>query len=755
MQPDDDKTQAVTVLSKGTVVGHYRIVEKIGAGGMGEVYLAEDEQLSRQVALKFLGTHLAASADCRERFQHEAQAAAKLNHPNIVTIYEVGEHQRRPYIAMEYIRGQSLKEILAQGPLPPERTIEIACQICHGLTTAHEGGIIHRDIKPANIIIDDKGRVRLLDFGLAKAQDSDLPSQSETTAGTINYMAPELLTGGSITPASDIFSLGVVLYQMLTGKLPFTGEYEATIIYAIVNIEPEPLSKHLGEVPPRLQGIIDRALGKDRLERYQQMTELLVDLKQATVRTDSPGAETRPEPTREASVAVLPFVDMSPEKDQEYFCDGIAEELINALTRAGGLRVAARTSAFQYKGQSQDIRQIGKMLNVDHILEGSVRKAGNRIRITAELVNVADGYHLWAESFDRNIEDVFAIQDEISQAISGSLKVRLAGDKRRPLVAKPTEILEAYNLYLKGRYFWNKRYQGGLQKGMEYFKQVIDLDPGYARAYAGLSDSYNILAFYNHLPPLEACPKAKAAAMKALEIDPDLAEAHTSLGWVHNFYDRDWVSAEKEFKQSLELNPNYAITCHYYGLFLVAMKRFDEGIAMMKKARDLDPLSLIIGASLGGTLYFARRFDEAIPPLLQAIEIDPDFALAHSWIAGAYVEKGLLEQATAECRKAESLARGGTYATSWLGFSLGVSGQSAEAREIAQRLIDQSEKHYVSSYHIALVFAGLGDGAATMHWLEKAFNERDNWLVWLGVHPAFDSVRNLPEFGELLRRVGL
>ncbi len=755
LTPDDDKTQAVTVLSKGTVINHYRIVEKIGAGGMGEVYLAEDEQLVRQVALKFLGTHMAASADCRERFQHEAQAAAKLNHPNIVTIYEVGEHQGRPYIAMEYIRGQSLREILARGPLPPERTIEIVCQICHGLTTAHEGGIIHRDIKPANIIIDDKGRVRLLDFGLAKAQDSDLPSSSESTAGTISYMAPELLTGGSITPASDIFSLGVVLYQMLTGTLPFTGEYEATIIYAIVNTEPEPLPKRLRDELPRIQGIIDRALRKDRLERYQQMAELLVDLGQAAEKTGLPGVDSRPESAREASVAVLPFVDMSPEKDQEYFCDGIAEELINALTRAGGLRVAARTSAFQYKGQSQDIRLIGKMLNVDHILEGSVRKAGNRIRITAELVNVADGYHLWAESFDRNIEDVFAIQEEISQAISGSLKVRLTGDKRKPLVAKPTEILEAYNLYLKGRYFWNKRYQGGLQKGMEYFKQVIDLDPGYARAYAGLSDSYNILAFYNHLPPLEACPKAKAAAMKALEIDPDLAEARTSLGWVHNFYDRDWVSAEKEFKRSLELNPNYAITCHYYGLFLVAMKRFDEGIAMMKKARDFDPLSLIISASLGGTLYFARRFDEAIPPLLQAIEIDPDFALAHAWIAGAYVEKGMLEKATSECRKAESVARGGTYGISWLGFSLAVSGQTAEAHEIAQRLIDQSEKHYVSSYHIALIYSGLGDGAATMHWLEKAFEERDNWLVWLGVHPAFDSVRNLPEFGELLRRVGL
>jgi TolB-like protein/Flp pilus assembly protein TadD/predicted Ser/Thr protein kinase len=722
---------------------------------MGEVYLAEDNQLSRQVALKFLGTHLAASDDCKERFQHEAQAAAKLNHPNIVTIYEVGEYQDRPYIAMEYIRGQSLKEILAQGALPPERTIEIVCQICQGLATAHEGGIIHRDIKPANIILDDKGRVRLLDFGLAKAQCSELPSQSETTAGTISYMSPEQLIGGEVTPASDVFSLGVVLYQMLTRKLPFTGEYEATIIYAIVNIEPEPLPRHLQEETPRLQDIINRALMKDRFERYQSMTELLVDLKQAIGKADLSEVESHSGSAREASVAVLPFVDMSPEKDQEYFCDGIAEELINALTRAGGLRVAARTSTFQYKGLSQDIRKIGKMLNVDNILEGSVRKAGNRIRITAELVNVADGYHLWAESFDRSIEDVFAIQDEISQAISGSLKVRLAGDKLKPLVAKPTEILEAFNLYLKGRYFWNKRYQGGLQKGMEYFKQVIDLDPGYARAYAGLSDSYNILAFYNHLPPLEACPKAKAAAMKALEIDPDLAEARTSLGWVHNFYDRDWASAEREFKRSLELNPNYAITCHYYGLFLVAMKRFDEGIAMMKKARDLDPLSLIISASLGGTLYFARRFDEATVPLLQAIEIDPDFALAHAWIAGAYVEKGQLEKATAECRKAESLARGGTYATSWLGFSLGVSGENVEAREIAHQLIKESRKRYVSSYHIALVYAGLRDGAATMYWLEKAFEERDNWMVWLGVHPAFDSVRNLPEFGELLKRVGL
>ncbi len=755
MAPDDDKTKAVTVLSKGTVIGHYRIVEKIGAGGMGEVYLAEDSELDRKVAMKFLGLSLTANADCRERFRHEAQTAAKLNHPNIVTIYEVGDHQGRPFIAMEYVQGESLREILRRGPLSLERITQLTSQICQGLGVAHEAGIIHRDIKPANIMIDGKERVRLLDFGLAKAYCSDLPSSSESTAGTISYMAPELLTGGAITPASDVFSLGVVLYQMLTGKLPFTGEYEATIIYAIVNTEPEPLSRHLSETLPRLQEIVDLSLKKDRSERYQKAEELLADLKEVSGKTGMPVADRHTDTAREASVAVLAFVDMSPEKDQEYFCDGIAEELINALTRVGGLRVVARTSAFQYKGQSQDIRQIGKLLNVDHVLEGSVRKAGQRIRITAQLVSVADGYHLWAESFDRSIEDVFAIQDEISQAIAGSLKVQLGTENRKTLLARPTESVEAYNLYLKGRYFWNKRYQGGLQKGMEYFKQVIDLDPGYARAYAGLSDSYNILAFYNLMPPLEACPLAKAAAVKALEIDPDLAEAHTSLGWVHNFYDRDWATAEQEFKRSLDLNPNFALTCHYYGLLLVALKRFDEGIGMMRRARDLDPLSLIISASLGGTLYFARRHDEAMRPLLQAIEIDPDFALAHAWLAGAYLEKGMLEKAVAECRKAESLARGGTYTISWLGHSLAVNGQTAEAREIAERLISESRERYVSSYHIAVVYAGLKDGTTTMHWLEKAFEERDNWLVWLGVHPAFDSVRGLPGFGELLKRVGL
>jgi serine/threonine-protein kinase len=660
---------------------------------------------------------------------------------------------------MEYVKGRTLKEKICKGgvnsPLEIIEILDIAAQLLEALAKAHQAGIIHRDIKPQNILIDSDARVKILDFGLAKLKGISQITKKSSTLGTAHYISPEQIQGENVCHCTDIWSLGVVFYEMVTGQLPFNGEYEQSVLYSIMNEEPEPLTALRTGAPMELEHIVNKSLAKDQSQRYQSTDDITVDLKAFIKKIESgeskelsPGTEAKP------AIAVLPFEDMSPGKDQEYFCDGMAEELIDAFTKTGRLQVVSRTSAFQFKGKGVDIHEIGKKLNVQTVLEGSVRKAGNRLRITAQLVKVADGYHLWSEKYDRDMDDIFAIQDEISLAIVENLKVKLLGDEKAEMIKRYTRDKEAYNLYLQGRYFWNRRHEGGMNKAVEYFQQAIEKDPLYALPYVGIADAFNILGFYGFIPPMKAFPKAKAAANKALEIDNTLGEAYASLGWISTMFDWDWTSAEREFKKSIALNPNYATAHEWYALYLAAMGRLDEAISEAKKAQALDPLSLIINVVVGLVFYGARRYDKAISQLQKTLEMDPDFQIA-LWLLGlTYVSLARYEDATASFQKAMQLPGGIVYSAGYLGMSYALSGQKEKALKMLNQIDELLEKGYSILLHKVALYIGLGEMDQAFEFLGKACMEKESHLTFLKIHPVFDPLRGDPRFNDLLKKIG-
>jgi serine/threonine protein kinase/Tfp pilus assembly protein PilF len=746
----------------GKNVFQYRIIRKLGQGGMGEVYLADDTKLNRRVALKFLPSQLASDANFKARFKREAQAAAALNHPNIITIHEVSEYKGRPFIAMEYVEGESLKDLVVQKNLSVAEIVDIAVQICNGLTKAHEVGTIHRDVKSSNVLIDEDGRVRILDFGLAKVGREAMLTKAGTALGTVAYMSPEQAKGEEVDHRTDIWAVGVVLYEMLTGQMPFRGDHDQAMIYSILNTEPQRPTDVLTGVPTNLEQVVLKALSKRQEMRYQRMEEMLNDLR--TVREELESGVTVSLPSLRPtfpSIAVLPFKNLSADKEQDYFCDGVAEEIISALTQIEGLHVVARTSAFSFRGKEEDVREIGRKLNVGTVLEGSVRKAGNRARITAQLINVTDGYHLWSERYDRDIgalccpEDIFAIQDEISLTIVDKLKVRLLKGEKTKLIKRHTEDLDAYNLYLKGRYFWNLRTEESLKKSIDCFNQAIEKDPNYALAYAGLADSQVTLQDYSSVSPKLTLPKAKEAANKALEIDGTLAEAHNSLAQVM-FREWDWEGAEREHKRAIELNPNYASAHHWYALVLAYAARFDEAVAEMKRAWELDPLSLIINRNLGLVLYFARRYDKALVPLQKTLEMDPNFSLAHASLGLVYLQKSMYREALMELQK-ESEMRGGSDAVveTWKGIAYAKAGKESEAKKVLGDLLKRAKQVYVSPALLASLNLALGENDSGFKLLDLAYDERDSRLLELKVLPEFDGVRLDPRFKSLLKKVGL
>jgi serine/threonine-protein kinase len=743
----------------GKAISRYKVLEKLGEGEMGEVYLAEDNELSRRVVLNFLPARYASDEGLRTRFKREAQAAAALNHPNVITIHEVSEYKNRPFIAMEYVEGESLKSLIAKRELPQEKAIDIAVQVCEGLAKAHQMGIVHRDLKPQNILMGKDGQVRILDFGLAKVKKDAIPTQLATSGDTVAYMSPEQARGEDLDHRTDIWSLGVILYEMLTGEAPFKGEHDQAVIYSILNVEPQPLTGSAVD----LQRVVNKALAKNQKERYQAVGDLLDDLRltregreSGSVRT--PSIEARLSP----SIAVLPFTNLSTDKDQEYFCDGMADEIISALTHVEGLRVVARTSSFLFRGQDRDLREIGRRLNVGALLEGSVQKVGTKLRIAAQLVKVADGYDLWSERYDRNIEkeccpeDIFSIQEGISLAIVEKLKVKLLGEEKEKLLKRHTQDLDAYNLYLKGRFFWNKRTEQGYQKGLKYFRQAIERDPSYALAHAGIADCYDLLGFYGHMAPKEAFPKAKAAAEKALQIDEGLAEAHTSLAGASEFYDWDWPTAEKEYKRAIQLNPNHATAHHWYAEYLSHMGRHEESMAEAKRALELAPLSLIINTLLGLMLYETRQYDRAVEQLQKTLEMDPGFIVARFFLAPAYAERGMYDQAVAEAEKTMDLSGGNDpLMLALLGAMYSYSGKRDEAKRVLADLDRVSKQKYVSAFHLALIHMGLGEKDQAFACLERAYEERDHWLESIKVHPMLDSLRSDPRFTELLKKMRL
>jgi len=736
----------------GKTISHYKILEKLGEGGMGIVYKAEDTQLKRMVALKFLPPELTRDPEAQERFIQEAQAAASLDHPNICTIYEVDDCEGQVFIAMTYIEGKSLKEKIEANLQDLREVLEIAIQIAEGLQAAHEKGIVHRDIKSANIMVTTRGQAKIMDFGLAKFAGRTKVTKTGSTMGTVAYMSPEQTRGEEVDHRTDIWSFGAVLYEMVTGQVPFGAEYDQAVVYSILKEDPEPVGALRDHVPFKLGEIVQKSLEKEVGERYQSVAELLADLNEVRSETFEPPRKEKER--RVPSIAVLPFANMSTDAEQEYFCDGMAEEIINALTHIENLHVVARTSAFAFKGQNVDIRDIGRKLDVEHVLEGSVRKAGNRLRITSQLIKVADGYRLWSERFDRELDDVFAIQDEISLAIVEKLKVQLLGEDKAKIVKRYTEDPEAYNLYLKGLYFLNKLTEEGTHRGLEYFQKSIEKDPEFALAYLGIADTFANIGVLSLMPANEAFSKAREMLEIALQIDSTLYQAHSVLALIAFWYDWNWKEAEHQFEEALAHNPGYANAHFWYVWYLTAMGRFDEAITESKIAQELDPLLPLYYAGAITIYAFAGRFDEALEQFHKAIELDPNSGLAHFHMGNAYRIQKKYDEAANTFQKAIEFTTGLGWAEMSLAGIYALQGKRDKATQILEEFLEQKKKRYISSFCIAATYNYLGETDKTFEWLEKAYQERDNLMPLLNIWDAFENLRDDSRFRALLKKTG-
>jgi serine/threonine-protein kinase len=751
-------------LETGKCFGHYEIINQIGAGGMGEVYLAKDKKLDRNVAVKILNEEFSQDASNLNRFIREAKATSRLNHPNILVVHEIGQQENTNYIVSEFINGKTLREVIKEKRLKLSEVLDISIPIADALCTAHSSNIIHRDIKPENIMVRPDGVVKVLDFGLAKVvQQKDRSNfgleestvQLSHTAkdvimGTVSYMSPEQARAQRVDARTDIFSFGIMLYEMLTGQQPFTGETFSHTIVAILEKEPPPLSQFISSFPPEIERIIKNCLAKKADKRYSMAKSLLDDLKdlkeelafQSKLERRSASnkkTETETQFIRAAitaktekrnSIAVLPFTNISAEAENEYFCDGLAEELLNALAKIDDLKVAARTSAFSFKNKNTEVSQIGKTLNVSTILEGSVRKSGNRIRISLQLINVADGYHLWSERYDREMKEIFDVQDEITLAVVDALKVKLFGEEKAAILKRYTDSPEAYELYLKGLYHCYKWTDEGFRKSIEYFEKALEEDPEFAPAYAKIADYYHFTSHIGLFSPHEIHPKWKAAAQRALEIDEGLADAHLAMAHIYFYFDRDWAKAEGEFERAIELNANSTDAHKYYGLFLASRERFDQAVAEGKKALALDPLSIAVNI-VGGFIYlFVDRLDDALGLVRQMIELDSNAPQGY-WVGGSLLmANGKYEEAVEAFQKSLSLGEN-QMALAKLGCAYGLVGRRDEALKILDQLFEMRKCRYAAPFNIARVYAGLGDNDNAFEWMEKAVEERDADLVFL------------------------
>jgi eukaryotic-like serine/threonine-protein kinase len=745
----------------GQTLGHYRIVEQVGAGGMGVVYRARDTRLDRDVALKLLPAGALSDEAARRRFRNEALALSKLSHPNIATVFDFDSQGGVDFLVMEYISGIILSEQLRAGALREKDVVALAAQIAAALEEAHEHGIVHCDLKPSNVAVTSKGRVKVFDFGLAQILHPSVDVEATEiapdtdAAGTLPYMAPEVLRGKPPDARSDTWSLGVMLYEMLAGKPPFQAETGFALASRILRDAPAPLARH---VPPELQLVVGRCLEKDPAKRYQRAADLLADLEHfpSELASGSASLPSRRSTRAITSLAVLPFENAAADPEAEYLSDGITESLINILAQLPKLHVMARSTVFRYKGQAIDPQAVGRELNVRAVLTGRVSQRGDTLSIATELVDVANGWQLWGEQYHRKRADLLAVQDAMAREIAGRLRLRLTGEEKKRLARRYTRNTDAYHCYLKGRYYWNKRTPEDLKRGIEFFNQAIEKDPHYTLAYAGLADSYYLLAgtAFAALAPGEAFPKAKAAALKALELDDSLAEAHTSLATIL-VNEWDWGGAAKEFERSIELNPGYATARHWYAFYLTALGRLDEAIREGQRAQELDPLSVIINRDLGLIYYYARKPDRAIEQYCKSLELDPNFALTHQALGRAYLLKGMREDALAALRLAAALSSDSVAMCAALAHALAETGSVVEARKILADLIERSRRSYVSPTNIAVVYAGLGENDEAMECLEKALAEHNAGLMMLKVHPVFDPLRSDPRYQDLLRRIGL
>ncbi|HET6892578.1 MAG TPA: protein kinase [Pyrinomonadaceae bacterium] len=839
-------------IAAGTDLGRYEIRSKIGAGGMGEVYLARDTKLERTVALKILPADVAADRQRMQRFIQEAKTASSLNHPNILTIFEVEQVESTHFIVTEFIDGETLRQYLKVRRMKIAEALALSVQIASALSAAHAAGIIHRDIKPENIMRRRDGIVKVVDFGLAKPSEKtdtgDVDTEAATKAlvqtepgvvmGTAAYMSPEQARGVAVDARTDIFSLGVVIYEMVAGLAPFGGMTSSDLMVALLEREPPPLARFTPEAPAELERIVMKALAKDRDERYQTAKDLLIDLRRLKQKLDveseiersaapelrSAGGEIRPPDGRVAvltasgavaqtalagvrtnssaeyiiseikrhkrvallalaalvamtgvvayfaysrhgggssgvairSIAVLPFANTGGNPDTEYLSDGISESLINSLSQLPGMKVIARSSSFRYKGRDVDPQEVANALGVEAILTGRVLQRGDNLLISVELMNARDKTQMWGEQYNRMLTDILVVQQEISREVSEKLRLKLTGEERQRISKPYTESAEAYELYLKGRYFYGKTTEDGLKKAIEYYQQAIDKDPDYALAYVGMGNSFRGLGgSLGFASPGSAAPQAKAVIMKALAIDDTLPDAHAALADFKLNYDWDWPGAEREYKRALELNPNQASAHHGYGTYLQSLSRFDEAVGERERSRQLDPTSPNAIANVGYPLYYARRFDQALEHYRKALELDPVFSWGHLFIGQVYVQQGRYEEAIAEIKKAIASSEGNVRDVATLGHAYAVAGKRSEALKILAELQERAKQKYVSPYFIALVYVGLGEKDQAFAWLEKAYQERHPYLILIKVEPVFDVLRSDPRFQDLVQRIGL
>ena len=781
-------------LSVGTKFGAYEVLEPIGSGGQGEVYRARDSKLDRDVAIKVLPSHLAVDESARTRFEREAKAVAALSHPNILSIFDFGKHDDVLFAVTELLEGETLRERLSSGPLSARKAIGFASQMAGGLAAAHDKGIVHRDLKPENVFVTDDGRVKILDFGLAwRAEeatddvDEETPTEVRHTTpgavmGTVGYMSPEQVRGQTADHRSDIFSLGAILHEMLSGVRTFRRDTSVETMNAILKEEAPALSAE--DLPPALGPIVRRCLEKKPGERFQSARDLGFALEALSGETLSAGLAEQfgkkwlaptllavvalvatglwwlrsdaPAPATESaelepSIAVLPFIDLSPDGENEYFGDGMAEELISTLSRIDGLKVAARTSSFTFKGRSEDIRTIGEELNVETVLAGSVRRSGNRVRISVELNNVSDGFNLWSEQYDRELDDIFAVQEEIAISIADRLKVTLVG------LEPPTENVEAYDLYLKGRFFWARRGEG-LNRARDFLGQALAIDPDFALAHAGLADVYSLLGFYGGLRPEESMPQAKAAAERALELDDTLAEAHTALAWVLMTYEWDWSRAKREFERAIELDPRHAPAHYWLGDYYAYVERDAEAAVVESElAVAVDPLEPHANAGLGQRFFYAGRYEEAEAQFRNAIELAPTSFFAHWHLAQLFAVQSRLDEAITSAETAVTLSARLPHTLATLARIYVAAGERAKAMVILDELESRARREYVQSAVLARVLEALGRTEEAVALYQRAYEERDTSLAFYvslalpGRLQALDD----PRIVELRSRMGL
>jgi serine/threonine-protein kinase len=820
-------------IEAGKKFGHYEIRSQLGAGGMGEVYLAFDTELDRMVAIKILPESLASDQNRLQRFIQEAKAASALNHPHILTIHEIGTTENSRFIATEFIEGETLRQHM-NSPLKLTEILEIAIQTASALGAAHAAGIIHRDIKPENIMVRRDGYIKVLDFGLAKlgdpqgsTTDTEAPTRAMvntgagTVMGTANYMSPEQAKGVHVDVRSDIWSLGAMLYEMVSGHVPFAGETPTETISLILQRDAPPLARYAPNTPGELERIITKALTKDREERYQTMKELVIDLRAlkrklevdaeidrtvapelraalstssgqavATAQASQTSASSaeyiasgikkhkisvaaaavlllvglvaagfylrgRPASAAIKSIAVMPFVNEGGNADLEYLSDGMTDTLISSLSQVPNLNVKARSSVFRYKGKETSPQTIGKDLSVQAILNGRVAQRGDQLTLTLELVDTQTENVIWSEQYARKEGDVVSLQSDIARDVSNKLKTKLTGVEEQKITKTSTTNAEAYQLYLKGLFYWNKRTPESLKSSLDYYNQAIEKDPNYAQAYAGMALAYVLLPQYSAGSPVESTTKAKAAASKALALDDSLAEAHTALAYVLFAFDRNMPESDREFRRAIELNPNYATAHQWFaGGTLAATARFDEAIAEATRAEEIDPFSLIVISERGNVYFYARRYDEAIAQFRKDIDLDQNWYLAHMALCQAYTAKAQHQEAIAECQRAQTL-NSDPYSLAYLAYAYASLGKRDEAMKALSKMNDIATQRYVSAYAFATAYAGLGEKDQAFQWLERSNADRAWEILYVKVDPLLDNLRSDPRFPELVKRIGL